>query len=99
MSQSYCDIHIRERGTGEWPALTIEIDATYNLAFIDSLKSLPPGTRIWDEASKRWRAHPDYLDNVIAMAKVYYRSLRQLEGDVITDLRTGGVIEQKGLFG
>lgn len=94
----YVDIIIRERGTDEWPALTIEIDSSYSEEFKDALKELPVGARAWDKINGKWRAHPDYLLNVQELAKKYYRHAHLVVGDQVTDLHSGHVYAQGGLF-
>lgn len=97
-SEPHADIIIRERSTDEHPALTVEVDSSYDEDFIEALKSLPRGARAWDAANSRWRVHPNYLLNVQELVKKYFPRSRMLVGDRITDLHTGTTVEQTKMF-
>jgi hypothetical protein len=94
----YCDIILREKGPADWPALTIEVESSFKQEFIDALKELPVGARAWDKANGKWRVHPNYLMNVQELAKKYYQHAHMIVGEETTDLHSGAVFAQGGLF-
>lgn len=96
---AYVDLIVRERGPGDNPELTIEIESSYSEEFKDALKSLVPwDLRMWDEDGRVWRIHPRFLLGAQELAKKYYKHAFLVVGEEQTDLHTGQSFAQKGLF-
>lgn len=94
-----CNIHIREKGTEEHPALTLEIESPFDERFVEKIKSLIPyGARVWDADSSVWRAHPDFQRQVQQICLDSYDHVYLCEGAKTTALHSGQVTVQEGLF-
>jgi hypothetical protein len=77
----------------------VEIKATFNESFIAELKSTIPWTeRRWDPETKSWWIVPGRLAELAVMARGNFEDARLIEGNKWTDLNSGRVVEQRGLF-
>jgi len=100
-SGPYADFIIRERGVGDHPTLTVEVDSTYSQEFVEELKKqLRHGSeRCWEPDLKRWFIHPSALEKACQVAGMFFTHVYVTEGEKITDVVTGTTYEQPGLFG
>jgi hypothetical protein len=54
--------------------------------------------RVWDEANKVWRLHPNVESQLIELCKSYYAHVYKAAGAVTTNLLTGQIYGQESLF-
>lgn len=100
-TDSYCDVIVREKGIAEKPDLTIEVEYSFNREMNEAIKEKCPYYAWWFDADaepKVWRVHPRYQILIERLAVEMFDCARRIEGEIITDLKTGNTFEQKSLF-
>lgn len=99
-SEPYAEFIIRDRGVGNYPALNIEVESTFNEDFVNALKTeLRHGSeRSWDPELKRWFISPVALELACKVAGQFFRHVYLCEGDKTSDIISGQTWEQTGLF-
>jgi hypothetical protein len=92
----YAEFIVRQRGPGDNPDLSIELDSTYDERFVGLLKSnLRYKTeRHWYSEAKRWYIAPAAFEKAVEAAKACYRNVFKTDGDQVIDLVTGEEIPQ-----
>jgi len=98
----YVEIIKRERGPGNWQALTLEVRFGFcpELARAFS-ERLPKGSKIWDgDGDGEWHMHPDVLEAVANLAYEHFATVYVTEGEHSVEHRSGRRLPvQNNFFG
>jgi len=97
---SKAEFTVRARGPKDHPKLTVEVESSYNMLFVDALKSNLKNNseRHWDPDAVRWWITPAALDKMIQIATKHYEKVYKVEGNKVTDCITGHSYEALNLF-
>jgi hypothetical protein len=98
MSPLRCEITGHASGPAAFGRhLTLEVDAPYDVAFHDRLKTLPRREWAWDEPHRRWWVAGRHRETVCRWAQ-QFPAAYLIEGRTITNLKTGLTVTQLNLF-
>lgn len=98
--KSYAEFIQRERGVPEHPDNTVEMQSTFNPAFLEVFKEQIPHARgrNWDPEGQRWFINPRFLDMAAVLAMRFFPAVYQTKGVKTICLNTGDSFTQPALF-
>jgi hypothetical protein len=103
---SHCHITLHDEGRagaaarleGMKHAFTVEVESTFDPAFIEAVKRIPWTDREWDKEGRRWWFTGRQLEAVKELALAHYTEVLLVAGAVTTNVRTGESYAQESLF-